>query len=1308
MRKLFYLTAILIQFGLLAKAQVPDIIRSPVTPSTGVSRNNRAQSDANLYIPYSLRIPRASAFTLNGAKDSIGYVMFNTTSNRFGIYRGSGVWDTYLIAADIPSTLPPSGAAGGDLSGTYPNPVVNKFNSQLPSYYLNYNNLTNKPTIYNFSGASLQFTKGDGTYNSIQVSDVPTLNQNTTGNAGTVTNGIYTTTFNSLGDAHWLNLSGSNANQAINIGANNFTTTGSVIGNSFVFPGLSGSNAHIDYTGTSKSLTVSGNLGINADSQYAPVDNNSYLQLWYTDARYQPILGFTPGTLTQQNANTAAITTNYTAIGLKQGKIIPVNPSAPSSTIASGDSTNMALWKLQTQVNTNTTAITGKEPALPSGTSAQYIRSDKTNQTLNTSVVPEGSNLYYTNARTIGTTLTGYASGAGTVTGTDNILQALQKINGNVTNNTTNIATNTTAIATKVSSISIATPSVLYTSPINFSVTGGAATGTLSLISQTQNTFLAAPNGAAGTPSFRTIVATDLPSLSGLSINNSTSQQTSANFNIDGKGTAGRFVANNTNDSGSPDAAFLVNRTLSANSANGHGFRDNSVFSQNTFAYSPFQANVTFTGTNFDHYAGFENTATMGQTGLLNMYYGFTNLPRFTAGSVTNVWAYYDSPYLQGAAITNYYGYYKTDFNYTSGSVVNNYGSYIADLTRGTGSNWAYYAAGSTRSNFGGGMTAGGGADATGFGTTYNANSIVNDPTASSVGDYYGTGTINAIAADNTFFKMGAQFAPVIGSTNTKNWTRTAGVLYGASIFPTIAANSNTFSVATMIGLNLSNRNLSATSTLTNSANILINNAFTGTVTNRVNYLSDNGATIPTGTWNFYSPSYNNFLGGNLQLGSSTPTANARMLQTTTAEVSTAPVSANDVVRLTDLSTYVPTFTAAGPLTYTSNVIGINQANTSTNGYLSSTDWNTFNNKQSSLTFSTGLTNSSNTITANLATGIAGGQSVYGGTSSADALTLKNYNGAATGYVIDANGMTVGGATSIAGRLFYGGATLNQTTAFQGDFYSGTTIYNTASAVSTSSFGMQMRPVIGALNTQNYTRTNGALYGFQAIPSIAVNTNTFTVSALVGGLFSVTNSSATATLTNGVGVQISPFSATGAITNSTYLLMGTATPPTGNWNIYSATDYNNYLGTGNTLVGAATASAGAPKLDVTGAASISSTLLLGGALTLSNTPTTSAGTYDFLTRNTSTGVVEKVASASIPTVTSTFVTASGTGLATAFTFTYGTLGYTPSNIIYVPTSTAAASSFYISSITGTGFTVTYLVAPVTGTSNITANVTIVK
>lgn len=49
-----------------------------------------------------------------------------------------------------------------------------------------------------------------------------------------------------------------------------------------------------------------------------------------------------------------------------------------------------------------------------------------------TSDLAEGSNLYYTNARGIGSVLTGYVSGAGTVAATDTILEAIQKLNGNI------------------------------------------------------------------------------------------------------------------------------------------------------------------------------------------------------------------------------------------------------------------------------------------------------------------------------------------------------------------------------------------------------------------------------------------------------------------------------------------------------------------------------------------------------------------------------------------------------------------------------------------------------------------------------------------------------------------------------------------------------------------------------------------------------------------------------------------------------------------------------------------------------------
>lgn len=71
------------------------------------------------------------------------------------------------------------------------------------------------------------------------------------------------------------------------------------------------------------------------------------------------------------------------------------------------------------------------------------------------------------------------------------------------------------------------------------------------------------------------------------------------------------------------------------------------------------------------------------------------------------------------------------------------------------------------------------------------------------------------------------------------------------------------------------------------------------------------------------------------------------------------PSSSGTLALLSDIpsgsSGTVSSVTGISPITVASGtttpVIGINQATTSTNGYLSSTDWNTFNNKQSALGF---------------------------------------------------------------------------------------------------------------------------------------------------------------------------------------------------------------------------------------------------------------------------------------------------------------------------------------------------------------------
>jgi hypothetical protein len=115
----------------------------------------------------------------------------------------------------------------------------------------------------------------------------------------------------------------------------------------------------------------------------------------------------------------------------------------------------------------------------------------------------------------------------------------------------------------------------------------------------------------------------------------------------------------------------------------------------------------------------------------------------------------------------------------------------------------------------------------------------------------------------------------------------------------------------------------------------------------------------------------------------------------------------NGSATLTSGTLNIPTYTLAGlggisltslsassPLLYnnTTGAFSIQVANGSQNGYLSSTDWTTFNSKQSALTFSAPLVNTSGTISIPAAT-----SSVNGYLSSADWDTFNNKQAALSG-----------------------------------------------------------------------------------------------------------------------------------------------------------------------------------------------------------------------------------------------------------------------------------------------------------------------
>jgi hypothetical protein len=81
---------------------------------------------------------------------------------------------------------------------------------------------------------------------------------------------------------------------------------------------------------------------------------------------------------------------------------------------------------------------------------------------------------------------------------------------------------------------------------------------------------------------------------------------------------------------------------------------------------------------------------------------------------------------------------------------------------------------------------------------------------------------------------------------------------------------------------------------------------------------------------------------------------------------------------------------ATSPLSITSNVISIAQATTSTNGYLSSTDWTTFNNKQATLSLTT--------------TGSSGAASLVSNTLNIPTYTLSGLGGVASSRTLTING----------------------------------------------------------------------------------------------------------------------------------------------------------------------------------------------------------------------------------------------------------------------------------------------------------------
>lgn len=218
--------------------------------------------------------------------------------------------------------------------------------------------------------------------------------------------------------------------------------------------------------------------------------------------------------------------------------------------------------------------------------------------------------------------------------------------------------------------------------------------------------------------------------------------------------------------------------------------------------------------------------------------------------------------------------------------------------------------------------------------------------------------------------------------------------------------------------------------------------------------------------------------------------------------------------------------------------------------------------------------------------GRSGGQTGYGGTNTGDSLRLSANS-------VDAPSILLKGGATSGVNINYN--LPNNTTAFTANILNvQTSITNTATN-SKGLVGITSSPSISGSNTGNITSSTGVV-GITSTPTVTLGaTGVFTNMASIRIAYA--NSALGDTITNMYGLWFSSATNSGKIisqagsaivaltqaNNNVYHLWGTTTIPSGNWGLFGSTSYDNYLGTGRTLINTTTPPANTnQKLTVVG------------------------------------------------------------------------------------------------------------------------------
>jgi hypothetical protein len=248
----------------------------------------------------------------------------------------------------------------------------------------------------------------------------------------------------------------------------------------------------------------------------------------------------------------------------------------------------------------------------------------------------------------------------------------------------------------------------------------------------------------------------------------------------------------------------------------------------------------------------------------------------------------------------------------------------------------------------------------------------------------------------------------------------------------------------------------------------------------------------------------------------------------------------NKVSTTITISTTAP-LSGGGDLT-ANRTLSISQANTTTNGFLSSTDWNTFNNKQSTISLTT--------------TGTSGAATLVGSTLNIPqyqaVLTNPITGSLTTNYVPKASGTTTLGNSNIqdSGTLI----TLGSNSYINGNLQIG------PNAASTHSIRIG-KSVTGAVAI-NTVLSDGSIqpdvtsFVNNISSGLRTSASAFVLSEFVHFVAQQTSIGVGSSVTTQTGFEVDP-SVTGATNN--FGFRGRITSGTNRWNLYMDGTANNYI-----------------------------------------------------------------------------------------------------------------------------------------------------